>query len=119
VFPSENRNVSTEKIGLDNVIQMYYTITAEHRELAVTCKPRRVQTEGNMARKTYYGYWGANNGSGNREPVKFTNKKEAIKTMRSIAKGNVFAGNTGWWRVCNHAGACEYQDCGTTGTVRG
>jgi hypothetical protein len=50
--------------------------------------------------KTYYGDWSANNATSyNREPYEYTNLKEARKSMRAIAQGNTFAGNTGNWSV--------------------
>ena len=68
-------------------------------------------------KKKYYGNWGANNSSRGDGYI-FTNLRTACKTMRAIALGNTFQGNTGWWRVCNHDGDCEHQDCGIGGQIR-
>lgn len=52
-----------------------------------------------MSKKIYAGSWSANNGSSYYSDYAFTNLKKAKATMRAIALGNVFAGNSGTWRV--------------------
>jgi hypothetical protein len=61
----------------------------------------------------YIGSWSANNGSSYGGGYEFTNKKEAIKTMRDISRGNTFAGNVGRWHV-TEAESLEGIAAGTT-----
>ena len=51
--------------------------------------------------KEYTGSWSANNGSTYNHGYTDTNKSRLAKDMRTICKGNVFAGNTGNWQVCD------------------
>ena len=70
-------------------------------------------------KKIYYGCWSANNGSSYNYGYEFTNLRTACKTMRVIALGNTFQGNTGQWQVCDHDGDCQHQNCGKSGCVKG
>ena len=49
--------------------------------------------------KKYTGSWSANNGSTYNDGYKSNNLKELKKSMREIAKGNTFQGNSGSWSV--------------------
>lgn len=65
-------------------------------------------------RTTYYADFGANNNSTyNRDPYEYTNKREAIRSIRKICVGNVFEGSTGWVRVYtdreNREGSTVYE----------
>lgn len=50
-------------------------------------------------KKVYYGYWDANNSTGNREPIINTNKQRLIKYLREIAEANCFDKSTCRWSV--------------------
>lgn len=47
----------------------------------------------------YYGDFCTKEGTCNRAPFEFTNKKEAFKTTRAIAEGNTLPGSTARWCV--------------------
>lgn len=66
----------------------------------------------------YFGFFMANDGNTyNREPYEFTSLKTAKKTMRSIALGNVFPGNKGWYRI-ETIGSSAYDEPVFRGDVR-
>lgn len=61
----------------------------------------------------YYANFTANNGTSMIEPLEDTNKARIIKSIRKIANGNRFAGNTCRWHVCDETGktvAAGYTD---------
>lgn len=65
----------------------------------------------------YFASFTANNGNTwNREPYEFSNKQEAIKTIKEIAKGNHFcaSGNESTYRVWD-----ENDICIAAGTLLG
>jgi len=62
-----------------------------------------------MMKKTYYGYYEANNSTHNRDPYIDTNLQRLCKTMRSICKGNVFRNNSGWWAIYDDADYYERE----------
>jgi len=54
--------------------------------------------------KKYAGSWRANNGSTYSDGYEGNNKRELAKDMRDMCRGNVFAGNTGYWDVSDKDG---------------
>lgn len=49
----------------------------------------------------YYANYNVNNGQHVRPSYEYTSKREAIRSIREIALGNVYAGNAGSWTVTN------------------
>lgn len=58
---------------------------------------------------TYYANFCANGNTYNREPYEYTNKREAIKDIRYIAKENTFARSTAWVSVKDETGEEVYR----------
>lgn len=62
------------------------------------------------SRRAYYGYFHANGGNTyNAEGYAFTSKEKALKTMRKIATGNMFAGGGCVWRVDDADGETVHE----------
>ena len=58
----------------------------------------------------YYASYTTNNGSTyNSNPFVYNNKREAIKSIRAIARGETFAGSRGWVSVVDENGATIYE----------
>lgn len=58
----------------------------------------------------YYGTFSANNGSTcSMEAIEFANKKDANDTMREIALGNTFQGNSCTWSVTDENNRTVFQ----------
>ena len=51
----------------------------------------------------YFGLWSTNS-SFILSPYEYTNKKEAIKDIKEICRGNIASGGTGQWQVENGKG---------------
>ena len=59
---------------------------------------------------TYYANYTTNNGSTyNSTPFVYNNKREAIRSIREIARGETFAGNRGRVSVVDENGAVIYE----------
>lgn len=58
----------------------------------------------------YFASYTTNNGSTyNGKPFEYTNKREAIKSIREIARGETFAGNHGCVTVKDENGETVYE----------
>lgn len=55
-------------------------------------------------KNTYYGSYNANGNTTNPVPYEYSNLKTARKSMREIAKGETFEGNSGHWWIENQYG---------------
>lgn len=57
----------------------------------------------------YIGGWSVNNGSTYADGYKYTSLRAAKKSLRAMARGNVFLGQTGTWYV-NKINATDHTD---------
>lgn len=64
----------------------------------------------------YIGGWSVNNGSSYSDDYEYTSLREARTSLRAMALGNVYPGNTGSWYV-NDINAADPNDHVASGRV--
>ena len=57
----------------------------------------------------YSANYNVNNGQHVRPSYQYANKREAVKSIRAIAQGNVYHGNIGTWSVVDDQGQVVAQ----------